>query len=77
MKYILRIILAPVIAAMAITIRILGWLLQLSAMLFGIAGTVIGLLGILTLISVSVSRFWSVHWAFQWRQHGCWDSSNI
>ena len=56
MKYILRIILTPVIAAMAITIRILGWLLQLSAMLFGIAGTVIVLLGILTLISVSVKN---------------------
>lgn len=56
MKYILRIILAPVIAIMAISIRILGWLLQLSATLFGIVGTIIGLLGILTLISVSVKN---------------------
>ena len=56
MKWILRIITAPVIAVMAIIIRVMGWVLQLSAMLFGIAGTVIGILAFLTLISVSVKN---------------------
>ena len=56
MKWILRIITVPVIAALAIVIRIMGWVLQLSATLFGIAGTVIGILAFLTLISVSVKN---------------------
>ena len=56
MKWILRIITAPVIAVLAIVIRLMGWVLQLSAMIFGIAGTVIGILAFLTLISVSVKN---------------------
>lgn len=56
MKWILKIIVAPIIAVMAVIIRVLGWLLQMSAIIFGIAGTVIGLLGLLTLISVSVKN---------------------
>ena len=56
MKWILRIITAPVIAVLAIAIRIMGWVLQLSATLFGIAGTLVGILAVLTLISVSVKN---------------------
>ena len=53
MKWILRIITAPVIAVLAIVIRVMEWVLQLSATLFGIAGTLVGILAVLTLISVS------------------------
>lgn len=56
MKYILKIILAPVIALLAIAIHVMGWVLQVSAMLFGIAGTVIGILALLTLFTVSVKN---------------------
>ena len=51
MKVILKILLAPVIAALAIII----WI-SLSAWVFGILGTVFGILGLITLLFINTTN---------------------
>lgn len=50
MRFILKILLAPVIAALAVSIWILALMLRLSAWFFGILGTVLGILGMAVLL---------------------------
>ena len=54
MKFILKILFAPVIAALAVIIWIFAFVLKLSAWFFGILGTVFGILGFAILLLDSV-----------------------
>lgn len=54
MKFILKILFAPVIAALAVIIWILAFVLKLSAWFFGILGTIFGILGFVILLLDSV-----------------------
>lgn len=54
MKFILKILFAPVIAAFAVIIWILAFVLKLSAWFFGILGTIFGILGFVILLLDSV-----------------------
>ena len=54
MKWILRILCAPVIAILAVFISISALILKMSAWVFGIAATLLGILAVITLIAVSV-----------------------
>ena len=56
MKVILKILLAPVIAALAIIIWIFALILSLSAWVFGILGTVFGILGLITLLFINTTN---------------------
>lgn len=56
MKFILKILFAPVIAFLAIVIWIFALMLRLSAWVFGIAGTVLGILGLITLLFVNATN---------------------
>ena len=50
MRFILKILLAPVVAALAVSIWILALMLRLSVWFFGILGTVLGILGMAVLL---------------------------
>ena len=50
MKFLLKILFAPVIAVLAVLIWLCGLTLRLSAWIFGILGTVFGILGLAILI---------------------------
>lgn len=54
--FLLKILCAPLIAVLAITVRLLAFILSLSSVFFGIAGTVLGLLGLLILCVDSVTN---------------------
>ena len=54
MKFILKILFAPVIAVLAVIIWILAFVLKLSAWFFGILGTIFGILGFVILLLDSV-----------------------
>lgn len=54
MKFILKILFAPVITALAVIIWILAFVLKLSAWFFGILGTIFGILGFVILLLDSV-----------------------
>lgn len=54
MRFLLKIICAPVVAALAIIAWFFAFLLNLSAVVFGIAGTVFGILGAIILFTDSV-----------------------
>lgn len=56
MKLILKILFTPVIVVLAILIWIAGLMLSLSAWVFGIAGTILGILGLAILILDSVKN---------------------
>ena len=56
MKFILKILFAPVIAVLAIVIWILALSLRLSAWFFGILGTIFGILGFAILLLDSVTN---------------------
>ena len=56
MKFILKILFAPVIAFLAIVIWTFALMLRLSAWVFGIAGTVLGILGLITLLFVNATN---------------------
>ncbi len=56
MKFILKILFAPVIAVLAIAIWIFALMLRLSAWVFGIAGTVLGILGLITLLFINATN---------------------
>ena len=56
MKFILKILFAPVIAFLAIVIWIFALMLRLSAWVFGIACTILGILGLITLLFVNATN---------------------
>ena len=56
MKFILKILFAPVIAILAIVIWIFALMLKLSAWVFGIIGTIFGILGLAILLLDSVTN---------------------
>lgn len=56
MKFILKILFAPVIAVLAIVIWILALSLRLSAWVFGILGTIFAILGFAILLLDSVTN---------------------
>lgn len=56
MRLLMKILLAPVIAALAILVWLCALMLRLSAWIFGIAGTVFGILGLAILFLDSVTN---------------------
>ena len=56
MKFMLKIVFAPVIAVLAITIWMLALMLRLSAWVFGILGTVFGILCLAILLLDNVTN---------------------
>lgn len=51
MKWILKILAAPVVAVLALFVMVCGLLLKISAYVFGMLGTICGLLGIVVLLT--------------------------
>ena len=56
MKFILKILFAPVIAILAVTIWIFALMLKISAWFFGIIGTILGILGLAILLLDSITN---------------------
>ena len=56
MKVILKILLAPIIAVLTIVIWFFALTLSLSAWVFGILGTVFGILGLITLLFINTTN---------------------
>ena len=56
MKFILKILAAPVIAILVVFIWLCALLLKLSAWVFGIVSTILGILGLAVLLLVSVTN---------------------
>ena len=56
MKFLLKILFAPVIAILTLTIWLFALILRLSAWVFGIIGTILGLLGLAILLLDSVTN---------------------
>ena len=56
MRFLLKIVLAPAIALLAVLIWLCGLTLKLSAWVFGIIGTVLGILGLVILLLDSVTN---------------------
>lgn len=54
MKFVLKILFAPIIAILAVAIWILALMLKISAWFFGIIGTILGILGLAILLLDSV-----------------------
>lgn len=50
MKFVLKILFAPVIAALVVLVSALALILNLSALAFGIASTILGILGLAVLL---------------------------
>lgn len=56
MRFLLKIVLAPAIAILAVLIWLCGLTLKLSAWVFGIIGTILGILGLAILLLDSVTN---------------------
>ena len=56
MRFLLKIVFAPAIALLAVLIWLCGLTLKLSAWVFGIIGTVLGILGLVILLLDSVTN---------------------
>ena len=56
MKFLLKILLAPVIVILTLVIWLFALILRLSAWVFGIIGTILGLLGLAILLLDSVTN---------------------
>ena len=56
MRFLLKIVLAPAIALLAVLIWLCGLTLKLSSWVFGIIGTVLGILGLAILLLDSVTN---------------------
>lgn len=56
MKFLLKILFAPVIVMLTLTIWLFALILRLSAWVFGIIGTILGLLGLAILLLDSVTN---------------------
>ena len=50
MKFVLKILFAPVIAALVVLVSVLALILSLSAWVFGVASTILGILGLAVLL---------------------------
>lgn len=50
MKFVMKILFAPVIAALVVLVSVLALILNLSAWVFGIASTILGILGLAVLL---------------------------
>ena len=50
MKFVLKILFAPVIAVLVVLVSVLALILSLSAWVFGIASTILGILGLAVLL---------------------------
>lgn len=50
MKFVLKILFAPVIAALVVLVSALALILNLSAWVFGVASTILGILGLAVLL---------------------------
>lgn len=50
MKFVLKILFAPIIAALVVLVSALALILNLSAWVFGIASTILGILGLAVLL---------------------------
>ena len=50
MKFVLKILFAPVIAVLVVLVSVLALILNLSAWVFGIASTILGILGLAALL---------------------------
>ena len=56
MKIILKILAAPIVVALTLLVWVCSALLYCSAFIFGIAGTIVGILALLVLLSGSVQN---------------------
>lgn len=56
MKFVLKILFAPVIAALVVLVSALALILNLSAWVFGIASTILGILGLAVLLLDNVAN---------------------
>lgn len=56
MKFLLKILFAPVITILAIIVWLFSLALRLSAWVFGMLGTIFGILGLVTLLFVNVTN---------------------
>ena len=56
MRFLLKVVFAPAIAILAVLIWLCGLTLKLSAWVFGIIGTVLGILGLVILLLDSVTN---------------------
>lgn len=50
MKFVLKILFAPVIAVLVVLVSVLALILNLSAWVFGVASTILGILGLAVLL---------------------------
>ena len=56
MRILLKILVAPIVAALAIIIWFFAFLLNLSSVVFGIAGTLLGICGAIIIFTTSVTN---------------------
>jgi hypothetical protein len=56
MRVLLKILAAPLVAVLAIIIWIFAFLLSLSSVVFGIAGTLLGICGVIVIFTISVTN---------------------
>ena len=56
MKWILKIFAAPLVVALTLTVWFSALFLRISAVVFGLAGTLLGLLGLAVLLTSSVTN---------------------
>ena len=81
MKFVLKILFAPVIAALVVLVSALALILNLSAWVFGIASTILGILGLAVLlldnaangVIILVIAFLVSRLDYQCLRHGCSD----
>lgn len=56
MKWILKILAAPVLVLLTLFVTISGFLLKTSAYVFGVLGTICGLLGVIVLLTGAITN---------------------
>lgn len=56
MKLIFKILAAPVVVVLTVFVWLIALMLHISAFIFGLAGTVVGLLGLAVLVTYSVKN---------------------
>ena len=83
MRLLLKIFAGPLIAALALLVWICSGLLYCTAFIFGLAGTIVAILGVAVLVTYSVQNgiillviaFLVSPWDCLWLRRGCWESS--
>ena len=71
----LKILAAPLVLALALFTWVCFGLLYVSSFIFGLASTVVALLGVAVLVTYSPQNgvlSWSARWAFRWPPPGWW-----